>query len=174
MATATAVLCWCGALEAAAAHPLRPPTHQLSAAFLRAPPRPAAPPSAASSLASGLDDQLAERLGISPDAADPTGVGWRQQWFVVGDAALVLACGGVPAQMATLRPPASSPNRRLFFVPSLLPAASPAFAQQMAKLYNNLGLKMMERRKHEEALGLVRGAGLLRTPAWCCGAQGAP
>ncbi len=26
----------------------------------------------------------------------------------------------------------------------------------MAKLYNNLGLKMMERRKHEEALGLVR------------------
>lgn len=41
------------------------------------------------------------------------------------------------------------------------PAAPPsifraAFAQQMAKLYNNLGLKMMERRKHEEALGLVR------------------
>ena len=35
-----------------------------------------------------------------------------------------------------------------------------AFAQQMAKLYNNLGLKMMERRKHEEALGLVsRGGG---------------
>lgn len=29
----------------------------------------------------------------------------------------------------------------------------------MAKLYNNLGLKMMERRKHEEALGLVRGRG---------------
>lgn len=35
-----------------------------------------------------------------------------------------------------------------------LPAA--AYSQQMAKLYNNLGLKMMERRKHEEALGLVR------------------
>jgi hypothetical protein len=30
-----------------------------------------------------------------------------------------------------------------------------AFSQQMAKLYNNLGLKMMERRNHEEALGLV-------------------
>lgn len=28
----------------------------------------------------------------------------------------------------------------------------------MAKLYNNLGLKMMERRKHEEALGLVSWA----------------
>ena len=35
----------------------------------------------------------------------------------------------------------------------------------MAKLYNNLGLKMMERRKHEEALGLVRGGR---------GARGAP
>ncbi|KAL4858837.1 Ubiquitin carboxyl-terminal hydrolase isozyme L3 [Chlorella vulgaris] len=53
----------------------------------------------------GLDDQLAERLGISPDAGDPT-----------------------------------------------------AFSQQMAKLYNNLGLKMMERRNHEEALGLLRKA----------------
>lgn len=38
-------------------------------------------------------------------------------------------------------------------------APGAAFAQQMAKLYNNLGLKMMERRKHEEALGLVRGRG---------------
>ncbi|KAL4423024.1 hypothetical protein ABPG77_002058 [Micractinium sp. CCAP 211/92] len=37
-------------------------------------------------------------------------------------------------------------------------ADSTAFAQQMAKLYNNLGLKMMERRKHEEALGLLRKA----------------
>ena len=25
----------------------------------------------------------------------------------------------------------------------------------MAKMYNNLGLKMMERRKHDEAMGLV-------------------
>jgi tetratricopeptide (TPR) repeat protein len=62
-------------------------------------------PGAPSGEASGaLEDQLAERLGISPDA-DPS-----------------------------------------------------AFAQQMAKLYNNLGLKMMERRKHEEALGLLRKA----------------
>lgn len=52
----------------------------------------------------GLEDRLAEQLGLSPDA-DTT-----------------------------------------------------AFAQQMAKLYNNLGLKMMERRKHEEALGLLRKA----------------
>lgn len=52
----------------------------------------------------GLEDRLAEQLGLSPDA-DTT-----------------------------------------------------AFAQQMAKLYNNLGLKMMERRKHDEALGLLRKA----------------
>ncbi|PSC70982.1 ubiquitin carboxyl-terminal hydrolase family [Micractinium conductrix] len=63
---------------------------------------PGAP--AAGAMSGGLDDRLAEQLGLSPDA-DPT-----------------------------------------------------AFAQQMAKLYNNLGLKMMERRKHEEALGLLRKA----------------
>ncbi|EFN55338.1 expressed protein [Chlorella variabilis] len=65
------------------------------------------PASARASLGGGggLDDQLAERLGLSPDAGDPT-----------------------------------------------------AYSQQMAKLYNNLGLKMMERRKHEEALGLLSKA----------------
>lgn len=42
-----------------------------------------------------------------------------------------------------------------------------AFAQQMAKLYNNLGLKMMERRKHEEALGLVSGEAGLEQKARC-------
>lgn len=41
----------------------------------------------------------------------------------------------------------------------LSPDADPsAFSQQMAKLYNNLGLKMMERRKHDEALMLLRKA----------------
>ena len=35
----------------------------------------------------------------------------------------------------------------------------------MAKMYNNLGLKMMERRKHDEALGLVSSAGRQRQVA---------
>ncbi len=46
----------------------------------------------------------------------------------------------------------ANPQVLLACTPALVCAA---FAQQMAKLYNNLGLKMMERRKHEEALGLV-------------------
>ena len=67
-----------------------------------------------------------------------------------------------PAHLCPLSGSAALVRRRR---PPLLPspppraAAAAAFAASMSKLYNNLGLRMMERRKHEEALGLVNGAG---------------
>lgn len=57
-----------GVRPPAVAMPARPPVVCLCAA---------APPA---SLASSLEDQLAERLGLSPDAADPTGGGVFVLW----------------------------------------------------------------------------------------------
>ena len=84
-----------------------------------------------------------------------------QPWAISSDGLCLLCCYQLLGA-AALQPALS--HLRCLPVPPSCPVplllyccccAAAGFSQQMAKMYNNLGLKMMERRKHDEAMGLV-------------------
>ena len=110
-----------------------------------------------------LEDQLAERLGLSPDSGDPAGAPacmrvqlggcTVQPWTSSSDGLCGLQLPSVDGSGCAAACPLTSALPSCAAVPYC--CCNAGFSQQMAKMYNNLGLKMMERRKHDEAMGLV-------------------
>ena len=84
-------------------------------------PQPAAASVLSGGAVGGLEDQLAERLGISPDAADPTGEGAAGGAARCGAALLRPVAGAGAAAV-----PAGAPHSRRAHPPYRLPTLPPA------------------------------------------------